>query len=36
MRVFIKPLSVNEAWRGRKFKTPKYKQYEKRFINITS
>ena len=29
MRVFIKPLSVNEAWRGRKFKTPKYKQYER-------
>lgn len=29
MRVFIKPLSVNEAWRGRKYKTPKYKQYER-------
>jgi Holliday junction resolvase RusA-like endonuclease len=29
MKVFIKPLSVNEAWRGRKYKTPKYKQYER-------
>ena len=29
MRVFIKPLSVNDAWRGRKFKTPKHKQYER-------
>ena len=29
MRVFIKPLSVNEAWRGRRYKTPKYKQYER-------
>lgn len=25
----IKPLSVNEAWQGRRFKTDKYKQYEK-------
>lgn len=25
----IKPLSVNEAWQGRRFKTEKYKQYEK-------
>ena len=24
----IKPLSVNEAWQGRRFKTPKYKRYE--------
>lgn len=23
----IKPLSVNEAWQGRRFKTPKYKKY---------
>lgn len=27
-RVDIKPLSVNEAWRGRRFKTDKYKTYE--------
>lgn len=24
----IKPLSVNEAWQGRRFKTDKYKKYE--------
>jgi len=25
----IKPLSVNNAWQGKRFKTPAYKQYEK-------
>lgn len=25
----IKPLSVNEAWQGRRFKTPKYQRYER-------
>ena len=25
----IKPLSVNECWRGQRFKTDKYKSYEK-------
>lgn len=25
----IKPLSVNGCWQGRRFKTPKYKKYEK-------
>ena len=25
----IKPLSVNQAWAGKRFKTPKYKQYER-------
>jgi len=29
MRVDIKPLSVNEAWKGRRFKTDAYKKYEK-------
>ncbi|SBV90598.1 conserved hypothetical protein [uncultured Dysgonomonas sp.] len=24
----IKPLSVNEVWKGKRFKTEKYKQYE--------
>lgn len=24
----IKPLSVNECWQGKRFKTPKYKRYE--------
>ena len=26
-KVDIKPMSVNEAWQGRRFKTPKYKAY---------
>lgn len=25
----LKPLSVNEAWQGKRFKTPAYKKYEK-------
>lgn len=29
IKLNIKPLSVNEAWAGKRFKTPKYKQYEK-------
>ena len=28
MRINLKPLSVNGAWMGRKFKTPAYKKYE--------
>lgn len=28
VKVDIQPLSVNEAWQGKRFKTPKYKQYE--------
>ena len=28
MRVNIKPLSVNDAWQGRRFKSDKYKVYE--------
>ena len=28
MKVNIKPLSVNQCWRGRRFKTDKYKKYE--------
>ena len=28
-RVDIKPLSVNDAWQGRRFKSKDYKQYEK-------
>ena len=27
-RILIKPLSVNEAWQGRRFKTDKYKYFE--------
>jgi Holliday junction resolvase RusA-like endonuclease len=26
--IIIKPISVNECWMGRRFKTAKYKQYE--------
>ncbi len=26
---FIKPLSVNDCWQGKRFKTKKYKEYEK-------
>lgn len=28
-RLEIKPLSVNEAWQGKRFKTTKYKQFER-------
>ncbi len=27
--VNIKPLSVNSAWQGKRYKTPEYKSYEK-------
>ena len=30
----IKPLSVNEAWQGRRFKTPKYNKYIKDMLTI--
>ena len=28
IEIKIKPLSVNEAWAGKRFKTPAYKKYE--------
>lgn len=28
----VKPLSVNEAWQGRRFKTRKYKSFEKKLL----
>lgn len=28
IKINIKPLSVNLAWQGKRFKTPAYKQYE--------
>ncbi len=34
MRLNIKPLSVNEAWKGRRFKTDKYKKYERNILLI--
>lgn len=31
-KINIKPLSVNEAWKGRRFKTDKYKNYEREVL----
>lgn len=31
-KVLIKPLSVNDAWQGRRFKTKKYEDYETELI----
>jgi len=28
LKIPVKPLSINKAWRGRRFKTPEYKQFE--------
>lgn len=30
--VKVKPLSVNQAWQGRRFKTEKYKSYERELL----
>lgn len=30
----IKPLSVNEAWQGKRFKTDKYLAYEKKVLEM--
>lgn len=32
MRINIKPLSVNQCWKGKRFKTPKYKSYEQELL----
>ena len=32
MRINYKPLSVNEAWQGKRFKTKAYKDYEKNLM----
>lgn len=29
IKIDIKPLSVNAAWKGRRFKTPEYKKHER-------
>lgn len=29
MQINIKPMTVNRAWQGRRYKTPEYKQYER-------
>lgn len=33
-RINIKPLSVNDAWKGRRFKTDAYKRYERDVLMI--
>lgn len=30
----IKPLSVNECWQGKRFKTPEYKKYERDMLYL--
>lgn len=32
IKLEIKPLSVNQAWQGKRFKTPKYKAYQKEIL----
>ena len=32
MRIDYKPLSVNECWKGRRFKTDEYKRYERSLL----
>jgi len=32
MKIYIKPLSVNQVWQGKRYKTPKYKSYEKELL----
>lgn len=29
IKLMVKPLSVNQVWQGKRFKTPAYKSYEK-------
>ena len=31
-KINIKPLTVNQAWQGRRFKTKQYKEYEKEML----
>jgi len=34
MRINIKPLSVNQVWQGKRFKTRKYTNYEKDMLHL--
>lgn len=34
MKIDIKPLSVNQCWQGRRFKTPNYKKFEKHVLML--
>lgn len=36
MRIKVKPLSVNRAWQGRRYKTKEYKEYEKEVMKKLS
>jgi Holliday junction resolvase RusA-like endonuclease len=36
MRLNIKPLSVNAAWKGKRFKTNNYKRYEVEVLKLLS
>ena len=33
--VYVKPLSVNQAWLGRKRKSAAYRQYETELLSVT-
>ena len=33
-KINLKPLSVNEAWKGRRFKTEKYQEYRENLLNL--
>lgn len=33
-KIDLRPLSVNEAWQGRRFKTKAYKEYEKNLLSL--
>lgn len=32
MKINVKPLSVNQCWAGRRFKTPEYKKFERQVL----
>lgn len=32
IKINIKPLSVNQAWQGKRFKTPKYNSFQKEML----
>lgn len=34
MRLEVKPLSVNEVWQGKRFKTDKYRAYERYLLSV--
>lgn len=34
IEIKCKPLSVNQAWQGRRYKTPAYKKYEKEVYHL--